>query len=321
MKKIVSVGEAMIEIGRSRAGPDCLERRFGGDTLNTAVYLARLLPAAAFKVGYATRLGDDWLSDWMVAGIAAEGIGCEAIGRAARRRPGLYLIETDASGERSFSFWRDTAPVRQLFDGESAPGVGCLADADLLYVTGITLAVLGARGRAALLGAMVARKAAGAEVAFDSNYRAALWDSPETARDWTRRAAAAATLFLPSLEDLQALFKTGAAEQACAACRDFTDAAIVLKTGGGPVHIDQDGDSEVVTLARDPRPLDTTGAGDAFNGGFIAARLRDRDFAESCRLGHAVAARVIVHYGAIVPREATQDIAAQLADAPAPHTS
>ena len=313
MKRIVSVGEVMIEIGRSRADAGCLERRCGGDTLNTSVYLARLLPPERFAVHYVTRLGDDWLSDWMVEQISAEGVICAAIGRAEGGRPGLYLIETDARGERSFSFWRESAPVRRLFDGATSPDVDALAGSYLLYVTGITLAVLGPAGREALLGAMAAHRAAGAAVAFDTNHRPALWESPAAARDWVRRAAAEATLLLPSLEDLDSLFGTGSPEPACAACRDLTDGTIVLKTGGGPIHLDRNGRREVVALERQARSLDTTAAGDAFNAGFMAAQLMGLPMSRCCGLAHALASRVVMNHGAIAPRDTTADLADRLA--------
>src|SRR5262245_22672156 len=103
---IASIGEPMIEFARSASGPLSYDRRYGGDTLNTAVYLARLLRPEDSLVQYVTRLGDDPLSNWMIEGFRSEGIDCSLIARVKDRRPGLYIIDTDAKGERSFSYWR-----------------------------------------------------------------------------------------------------------------------------------------------------------------------------------------------------------------------
>ena len=86
---------------RAQAGrtePGLFSRGYGGDTLNTAVYLARL----GAGVDYITALGDDTLSDEMLAGWAAEGIGTTRVLRLPGKLPGLYMIQTDEKGERRF---------------------------------------------------------------------------------------------------------------------------------------------------------------------------------------------------------------------------
>src|ERR1700752_2309842 len=110
MPKVASIGECMIELKEAEDG--LYSRGFGGDTLNTAVYLARL----GVAVDYVTALGDDPLSDEMVAAWRAERVGTDRVGRMPGRLPGLYLITTDASGQRRFDYWRDSAPARLLFE-------------------------------------------------------------------------------------------------------------------------------------------------------------------------------------------------------------
>ena len=96
MTKVACIGECMVEL--KQAGSGLFSRGYGGDTLNTAVYLARL----GVGVDYITALGDDPLSDEMIAGWAAEGVGTGQVLRLRGRLPGLYMIQTDASGERRF---------------------------------------------------------------------------------------------------------------------------------------------------------------------------------------------------------------------------
>src|SRR3984893_12662368 len=107
---IVSIGEVMIELTRGPDGRYGLA--FGGDTFNTAVYLAR----AGIDVAYATALGDDPSSAAVLALASAEGVRSELIVRVPDRTTGLYLVETNPKGERSFFYWRGTAPARGLFE-------------------------------------------------------------------------------------------------------------------------------------------------------------------------------------------------------------
>jgi 2-dehydro-3-deoxygluconokinase len=300
---IASIGEPMIELARSPAGPLTYDRRYGGDTLNTAVYLARLLKPDRARVQYVTRLGDDPLSDWMIGGFEAEGIDCSRIARVKDKRPGLYIIDTDAKGERSFSYWRGEAPARQLFEDSSLAHE--LSDADAIYTSGITLAILSDQGRERLIDLMRRLKARGRVAAFDTNYRAKLWPAPEMAAAWMKQAIAASTHVLPSSDDLDQIFgKEAAAEAWVAKLAALGAEEIVVKTGGGPVHV-RDG---TIALARVATPRDTTGAGDSFNAAYLAARLMGLSVAESVRKAHELASRVIQYPGAVIQREAMVDL-------------
>lgn len=300
---IASIGEPMIELARSLSGPLSYDRRFGGDTLNTAVYLARLLKPGFARVQYVTRLGDDPLSDWMIEGFESETIDCSLIARVKDRRPGLYIIDTDAKGERSFSYWRSEAPARQLFeDGELAQR---LAAADAIYTSGITLAILSDEGRRRLLALMTKLKAQGRIAAFDTNYRARLWAGPESAAPWMTQAIAASTHVLPSADDLDQIFGGATTPDAWVGrLAQMGAAEIVVKTGGGPVHV---GDG-MIDLERVAAPRDTTGAGDSFNAGYLAARLSGLSVAESVAKAHSLASRVIQYPGAVIAKDAMADL-------------
>ena len=300
---IASIGEPMIELARSPQGPLSYDRRYGGDTLNTAVYLARLLKPETARIHYVTRLGDDPLSDWMIKGFVSEGIDCSLIARVKDRRPGLYMIDTDERGERSFSYWRSEAPARQLFE---EPGLaGQLSSADAIYTSGITLAILSEVGRERLIGLMHRLKSAGRIAAFDANYRPRLWSDRNVAASWVRQAMAAATHVLPSSDDLDAIFARERKPE------DWVDELarmgadeIVVKTGGGPVHTRQGS----ITLEKMNQPRDTTGAGDSFNAGYLAARISGASVLESVTRAHALASRVIQYPGAVIARTAMADL-------------
>src|SRR3984885_6423243 len=166
MTRVASIGECMIELkqaqGDSQGG--LYSRGYGGDTLNTAVYLARL----GVAVDYITALGDDPLSAEMVAGWVAEGVGTGRVMRVAGKLPGIYLIGTDDKGERRFFHWRENAAVRSLLDlPETADLLQSLGDYDLIYLSAVTLGIYHDEGRARLLAALREARQRGARIVFD----------------------------------------------------------------------------------------------------------------------------------------------------------
>jgi 2-dehydro-3-deoxygluconokinase len=299
-----SIGECMIELSRSRTHSGLYERRYGGDTLNTAVYLARLLDGREWQVRYATKLGDDPFSTEMIAGWKAEGIDCGLVEIVKGRLPGLYMIDTDDSGERSFSYWRGEAPVRELFSGNNDFLAARLAQSDALYSSGITLAVLNDRGRTKLIELLAARKLAGALVAFDTNFRIRLWRDVPTMRKWFVDFIGAATICLPSIEDLSQIFTDSrSAADWITHLAGMGCAEIVLKTGSDSVAVWTEGRLASIALPWIGKPVDTTGAGDSFNAGYLAARVGGGSPRESVMAAHALASRVIQYPGAIIPRD------------------
>ena len=217
MTRVASIGECMIEL--SPAADGLLSRGFGGDTLNTAVYLARL----GVAVDYVTALGDDPWSEEMLAAWRAEGVGTGLVVRVPGKLPGLYLIDTDADGQRRFYYWRDSAPARLLFDLPQTPEIAAaLARYDLVYLSGVTLSLYGEAGRARLLDALDMVRARGGRIAFDTNFRTRGWPDREIAKAAFRAALARADIVLASTEDLELLFGADGAERAAhprSACR------------------------------------------------------------------------------------------------------
>ena len=302
----LSIGEPLAEFTAHREAPSRFDRRAGGDTLNTAIYLARL--SGAGQVGYLSCLGDDPQSLWLRDAIAAEGIDTSALGVLRGGRPGLCFVSTDAQGERSFTYWRDQAPFRQHFDDSSALAV--LDGAKSLFLSAVTLAVLHPEGRENLLAALQQRRDQGAEVVFDTNFRPVLWPDPVAARALMARMAGIASLILPSLDDLLACYGTMPPEAAMAQLMAVSDAEIVLTTGGGTVLHRAARAAAVTEHALPPAvaALDTTGAGDSFNAGWLVARARGQSVAQSIAAAARLAATVVCHPGAVIPQEAMPDL-------------
>lgn len=307
-KRFAAIGECMIEL--SDLGDGSMTLAFGGDTLNTSVYLARLGAKAGISVDYVTALGDDPYSDQMVVAWRKEGVGTDLVARLPGRLPGLYAIRTDTAGERSFYYWRSAAAARDMFkSAEAGALVERLSGHDMLYLSGITLSILDADGRAALTDLVRRARDNGAMIAFDSNYRPRGWPEPVEAQAVMSEMLTHVDIALPTLDDEQALF--GVAD--AAACIDRIAALgvpeIVVKNGPQACAIRHDGRrTDVETQAVDT-PVDTTAAGDSFNAGYLATRLAGGDPEAAARNGHRLAAEVIRHRGAIIPAAAMPDVA------------
>lgn len=297
---IALIGECMIELQQRADGS--LQQSFGGDTLNTAVYLSRAMGDKA-QVDYVTALGDDSFSDAMCQIWRSEGIGLELVQRLPGRLPGLYCIQTDASGERRFLYWRNEAAVRDCFTTPAAePVLAALPDYDVLYFSGITLAVLGMQGRARLVKTLSEARQRNARIVFDNNYRPRLWASVEEARAAYRSVLPYVDLALLTVDDEQALFGFADGEEVFAAYAQFGTPEVVLKRGAEACLIRCAGEAFEVPALKVEKVVDTTAAGDSFSAAYLARRLLGGSPAEAAQAGHELASRVIQVPGALIPK-------------------
>ena len=297
--RIALIGECMIELQHRADGS--LQQSFGGDTLNAAVYLRRELGDIG-TVDYVTALGDDSFSDAMCAHWAEEGLGLERVQRLPGRLPGLYCIQTDANGERKFLYWRNEAAVRDCFTTPAAaPILAALPDYNVVYFSGITLAVLGEVGRQRLLEVLIETRRRGGAVVFDNNYRPRLWATVDVAREAYRSVLAEVDIALLTEDDERALFGYADSEQVFAAYPAIAE--VVLKRGADACLIRCDGERLAVPALKVEKVVDTTAAGDSFSAAYLASRLKGGSPQEAALAGHRLASRVIQVPGALIPRE------------------
>lgn len=300
--RFACIGECMIEL--TTRDPRTLDLRFGGDTLNTAVYAARRLKQSEqfTIVDYVTALGDDPYSEQMLETWQQEGVGTGMVARLPGRLPGLYMIRTDDSGERTFHYWRSTAAARDLFRApEIADIARQVAVYDLVYLSGITLSIYDAESRARLFDLLDDVRRRGGQVAFDSNYRPRGWPDAETAREAMAQAWRRCDIGLPTHGDEQMLWGDADAHATVARLRTHGVGEIVVKRDRAPCLLDLEGEQEEVPAETVLRAVDTTAAGDSFNAAYLSARLLDHSIEAAARAGHRVAAAVIQHPGAIIP--------------------
>ena len=301
VRRIACVGEVMIELVAE--GADRAAVGVAGDSYNTAVYLARLLGAAGGGgrvVSYVTALGVDGYSDRILAHMAAHGVDASLVERRADKAPGLYAIDTDEAGERSFTYWRSDSAARTLFRAPCKVGTEALDAFDLIYLSGISLAILPEPVRQALYEALDRFRGRGGLVAYDSNHRPRLWQSREAAQAANMAMWRRADLALPSLDDEIALFGDPSVETVLERLRAAGAGFGALKRGAaGPLPLAPDLAPPAVAPA--PRVVDTTAAGDSFDAGVIAALVEGCDLSAALVAGPELASKVVQAKGAIVP--------------------
>lgn len=310
MAQIACIGEVMIELAAAEAGPQGGERKalsYAGDTYNTVVTLARLGTPTA----YVTRLGDDHYSDAIIDRLTQESIDTNCIIRHEGKVPGLYMIHNSPDGEREFFYWRDRAPARQLFhiEGELTTLAKQLDNTKMLYLSGITLAIIDDSGRKNLTKFLQAYKARGGKVAFDSNYRPRLWESPQHAQQANREILALTDLALLTLDDEELLWGTDgdAVAEVKARYRDCDIGEIVLKRGAEDVIILQGDSEERVNVPQVTDVVDTTAAGDTFNAGYLAAHLAGKTATEAAAQANRCAGIIIRHRGGVIDKQVFLD--------------
>ena len=301
MTRVACIGECMIEMKQAQGGQGggLFARGYGGDTLNTAVYLARL----GVDVDYLTALGDDALSDEMIAGWNAEGVGIRRVVRLSGKLPGLYLIQTDERGERRFFHWRENSAARMLMDLPDTEDIlNSLPTYDIVYLSAITLSLYTEHGRGRLMAALKRARLLGTRFAFDTNFRARSWPDLNVARRVFSAAFEEADIVLASTEDLLALYP---GESNDALISGISSPEVVLKLSKPVSLLRFAGGLHEVKAEPVTKPvIDTTAAGDSFAAAYIAARLSGLDPIEAARAGHRLAGVVVCYPGAIIPRYA-----------------
>ena len=206
--RVACLGECMIELREQ--GPGLLAQGFAGDTYNTAVYLRRLVPVEAMQIDYATAVGGDMFAPAMLQAWQREGIGSTLARHVPDRSTGLYSIRTDAQGERHFSYWRERSAARAYFEGATSPLEQQADHIDVLYLSGISLAIMGPDVPPRLETLIARLRGRGARIVFDNNYRPRLWASAETARAAFARLYELADIALVTLDDEMALHDSSA---------------------------------------------------------------------------------------------------------------
>lgn len=294
--KVAVIGECMVEMLKSKEGT--YRQTFGGDTFNFAVYFKREFLEA--KVEYISVLGYDNFSTSMVDFIKSQDIGVSYMDFLQDKNAGLYIINTH-NGERTFDYYRDTSAAKELFTTSMLKKLRQdLPRFDLIYFSAITLAIMSKKGRKNLFRVIKEARKNGVLVAFDTNYRPRLYKSLQEAQELYKKALKNCDIFLPSYDDERAMFGDISIEEIIRKVNRYAS-EIVIKRGDKPIvfHAKK-------TKTFDVKPVrevvDTTSAGDSFNGVYLAQRLKKHSIKSSIKKASKMASRVIMTQGAIIPK-------------------
>ncbi|BAC93318.1 sugar kinase [Vibrio vulnificus YJ016] len=306
IKRVAVIGECMVELRRNNG---VLEQGFGGDTLNTAVYLSRLTHEHGVASSYVTGLGRDAFSQQMLSAWQVEALDTEHVFISEDKLPGIYVIETAADGERSFFYWRNDSAAKYWLRGQEIPQLAhALRHHQMIYLSGISLAILPSDCCDALLELLRLLRAQGATIAFDNNYRPALWPSQQQAQSVYRQVLALTDIAFLTFDDEQALYGDETEQQAVDRTQTLGVKEIVIKRGAEPCMVVTQVGIESIASQPVEKIVDTTAAGDSFSAGYLAKRLLGGSTGESALAGHTLAGAVIQQRGALIGTDAMPTI-------------
>ena len=298
---IVAIGEPMVELNQARG--DGFAQGFGGDTSNAMVAAAR----SGARAGYITRVGDDAFGRALLAMWAAEGIEASSVAIDPAAPTGLYFVSHGPQGHE-FSYLRKGSAA-SLMTPEALPRA-IIMSARILHASGISQAI--SPGAAdAVFAAIDLARGAGRLVSYDANLRLKLWPLAR-ARAITHEAMRHCDIALPGLDDARQL--TGL--QAPDAIADFylrLGAKIVALTLGAEGALIATPERRARIASIKVAAVDATGAGDTFDGAFLAEFLACGDAFAAGRYACAAAALSTRGYGAVGPMPRRAEVKAALA--------
>ena len=299
---VLTLGEPLIELNRQSDGR-WLEG-FGGDTSNVAVAAAR----QGAEAGVIASIGTEAFGDSLMTLWEREGVSTVCVSRRADAPTGLYFVRHGAAGHE-FSY-RRAGSAASLMRPQDLPA-DAIRGAKVLHLSGISQAI-SADAADACFAAMAIAREAGVTVSYDTNYRARLWPL-ERARAVIHEAARHADILLPGLDDARVLSGLTDPREILEHYARLGPKIIALTLGGDGAMVWRDG--EVTTLPAHPTTVvDASGAGDCFDGVFLARWLTTRDVAIAATAANRAAALSVRGYGAIAPIPTAAEVDAALAE-------
>jgi 2-dehydro-3-deoxygluconokinase len=281
-----------------------MQRSFAGDSFNSAVYLKRTFPDS--EVSYFTAVGTEYYSKQMINLFEAEELNLDFVYQCNTKTPGLYTIRTDACGERSFAYWRNDSAARQAMKFIDQIEVEKLSKQDMFFFSGVSLAVIDANDRTKFWDLIASLKNAGVTIVFDPNYRARLWDSKQDAKKEFEFALSQTDICLPGVDDFEQLYGHRNSLDVAEFCKQFSIGELIIKNGEKGILCVLDGEAHQFDVEPISNVVDTTSAGDSFNGAYLGARLNGYDLGYAVEVASKAASFVIQFQGAIVPQKKYQ---------------
>ncbi len=289
---IVSLGEPLIEFNRPREGDGrTWLQGFGGDSQNVVIAAARQGASA----GYVTNLGSDWMGDAFLDLWRTEGVDASRVTRHPSAPTGVSFVTHGETGHK-FDYLRKNSAA-SLMTPEALPA-DYIAGARFFHLSAIGQAI-SESARRTCDAAIAAARAAGVKVSYDTNLRLRLWDL-ETARQAIDATIARCDVALPSLDDSQQLTGLSAPDAIADHYLGLGAPLVALKMGAQGALI-ATARERLRLPAHRVTAVDATGAGDTFDGAFLARLLAGDDLESAGRYANVAAALSTTGYGAVTP--------------------
>lgn len=294
---IAYIGEPLIEL----APVNQLDYRKGvaGDVFNTAVASAQL-NVSSFLV---SAVGQTYADQPIIDTAKGYDVNVDHVRRDDKHHAGLYLIQNDDSGERSFIYWRNDSAAKHLF--QSSDNLRALLKSittlNYWYFSGITLALMSEKSIDCFCQSVSEFRSCGGKVVYDNNYRQALWPSEQHYQKANEQILPWVDIFLPSVEDTLASGMAGSKADALRFLTELPVPEICIKQGLEPVILKTSEGVQTIPVIAADQVVDTTGAGDGFNGAYLAARAKGLAPIQAVKAGMLVSKAVIGHAGALLP--------------------
>ncbi|QFU17312.1 sugar kinase [Microvirga thermotolerans] len=296
---ILAIGEPLMEFAEVRRGGERLYLPgFGGDVSNTAVAAAR----QGAKAAIFTALGDDAFGREILALWDREGVDRSSVILRAGGRTGVYFIGYGEEGH-VFSYARAGSAASLVRPGELP--LDRIAAARVLHASGISQAISGDCADA-VFAAIRHAKASGTAVSYDTNLRLRLWPL-DRARAVIHAAVALSDIALPGLDDARQLTGLDRPEDICAFYLGLGCRIVALTMGKAGTMVATPERREVIP-ARPVEAVDATGAGDTFDGAFLAEWLVHGDPFRAAAYANAAAALSTLGQGGVGPMPTRQAV-------------
>jgi len=300
---IVAMGEPMVEFNQLPTDHRMYRHGFGGDTSNFAVAAAR----QGARVAYITRIGRDAFGESLLGLWRDEGVDAAGVAIDENAHTGVYFVTHSEKGH-AFTYLRAGSAASRM-KREDVP-TELIERATYLHVSGISQAISESACDAVLYAVECAR-AAGVKVSYDPNLRLQLWDL-ERAKPNILQIASLSDHFLPSLDDVRKLSGLDDPDAIHEWCLTLGAKAVTLKIGPKGVMAG-DGEKRWRVPGNPVEAVDATGAGDCFDGAFIARIAAGDSIPDAARYANAAAALTTTGYTAIDPIPRPAAVKAMLA--------
>ena len=299
--KVLFVGEAMLELVKTSA--NMLAKSYAGDVYNTSVYMKRAYPA--LSASFLSAVGQDLISQEFVQKAKDEKVNTQIIGVSQQHHLGTYMVVNDDTGERSFIYWRSDSAAKSMMSTLSSEQKAFIqaefGQQSVVFFSGITIAILHPSERKQFWDLLDQLQQAGALIVFDPNYRPALWENPSIAKQEIEKAFALSDWLMPGVDDFKSLYGMTTVNECIDFCQQFNFTELVLKQGEKSVHVVNSNGHFEFAIVKSTNVVDTTSAGDAFNGIYLGARLENSSPELATKLANYAASKVIETPGAIMP--------------------